>query len=158
MRFIVSSLVALSLLASGVAAAQDKPAAPPPVAAPAPPPKPQTTAQAADAVLAAVAAKDDAGLKSLAAKDDPDPWVVADELCARSQFDAAGAFAKACAGKPFEKLPSFVVAERASPTDPALRKALAARRSSRLRGPLLAHRRAVRNLVAVDPERRRLRR
>ena len=54
-----------------------------------------TPEQAADSALAAVTVKDAAALKALAAKDAPDPWLVADELIRRGEFDAAEAFAKA---------------------------------------------------------------
>ena len=86
--------------------------APPPAAAPAKPPPTPTPEQAADAVLAAVAAKDDAGLKALAAKDDPDPWLVADELIRRGQHDAAERFAKAAPRKAVETLPRYVATRR----------------------------------------------
>ena len=85
----------LLTLAGGTARADEPPkppAAPPaapapaaPTAKPAPPPTPE---QAADVVLAAVKVKDDAALKALAAKDAPDPWIVADELISRAEFDA----------------------------------------------------------------------
>ncbi len=62
--------------------------------------------------VAAVAAKDDAGLKALAAKDDPDPWLVADELIRRGQHDAAERFAKAAPRKAVETLPRYVATRR----------------------------------------------
>ena len=46
----------------------------------------------ADDVLEAFHAKNTDKLKALAARYDPDPWIVADELCARGEFDAAAAF------------------------------------------------------------------
>jgi hypothetical protein len=52
------------------------------------PAKPDTPEQAADKVLAAIAVQDDAVLKALAEKDNPDPWLVTDELCARGAFGA----------------------------------------------------------------------
>ena len=79
---------------------------------------------AADAVLAAVRSGGD--LKTLAERDDADPWLVADELCARGEHDAAAAFAKAAPRKETERLPDYVAAQRAKPTDPQMRKALAA--------------------------------
>ena len=60
----------LLLLGSTAALADEKKA----------PPKPFTDEQAADAVLAAVKAKDTDALKTLAEKDRPDPWLVADLL------------------------------------------------------------------------------
>ena len=44
-------------------------------------------------VLDAVDAHDDAKVTSLAARDDPDPWLVADLLLARGRGDAAASFA-----------------------------------------------------------------
>ncbi len=79
---------------------------------------------AADKVLAAVQAKDAAALKGLAEKDDPDPWLVADELCARAAFGEADAFAKAAPRKDVEELALYVAAQRAKPTDVKRRDAL----------------------------------
>jgi hypothetical protein len=81
--------------------------------------KPSSPAQVAESVLAAIRAKDDPELKTLAERDAPDPWLVADELCARGEYDAAGAFAKAAPRPDTEKLPDYVAAQRAAPTDPA---------------------------------------
>ena len=92
------------LLLVGTAAAQDKPK---------PKPKPDTPEQAADKVLAAFKAKDQKTLKALAEKDDPDPWMVADELCFRGKHDAAEAFAKAAPRKDVEKMPAYVASRRA---------------------------------------------
>jgi CHAT domain-containing protein/Tfp pilus assembly protein PilF len=78
--------------------------------------------QAAAAVLEALRLGDSAALKGLAAKDDPDPWLVADELCARGSFDAATAFARASPRKDTERLQGYVAAQREKETDPALRK------------------------------------
>jgi len=74
---------------------------------------------AADQVLAA---KD---LKQLAAQDKPDPWLVADELCRRGEFDKAEAFAKAAPRKDTEKLPRYIQAQRKRPTTATARKAFA---------------------------------
>ena len=71
-------------------------------------------------------AKDDATLKALAAKDDPDPWLVADELIARSQHDAADAFARAMPRVDVERLPAYVASQRGKPADAAGRARLAA--------------------------------
>jgi tetratricopeptide (TPR) repeat protein len=54
---------------------------------------PDTPGQAAEKVLGAIGAKDDAALKSLGERDEPDPWLVADELCRRGEYEAARAFA-----------------------------------------------------------------
>ena len=53
------------LLLAGSALGQEKP------------PKPDTPEQAAEKVLAAFKAKDEAALKALADRDRPDPWLVA---------------------------------------------------------------------------------
>ncbi len=79
---------------------------------------------AADKVSAAVKANDAAALKGLALKDDPDPWLVADELCARAAFEEAEAFAKAAPRKDVEKLALYVAAQRAKPTEVKRRDAL----------------------------------
>ncbi|MCC7138127.1 MAG: tetratricopeptide repeat protein [Planctomycetes bacterium] len=98
------------------------PAAPAPAATPAPSPTPE---QAADAVLTAVKAKDDAALEALAVKDAPDPWIVADELIRRGEFDAADAFARAAPRVDIEALPAYVASRRGKPDDPTRRGRLA---------------------------------
>ena len=121
-------LVALVVLfgAIGLGTAQDKPAAPPPLPQQPAPPEPGTPEQAADKVVAAVAAKDVTALRALAAKDDPDPWLVADELLVRGKADAAAAFAKAAPRVDVEKLPEFVASRKGKTSDADARKALAA--------------------------------
>lgn len=81
-------------------------------------------AEAADAVIAALG--DPAALGVLAARDEPDPWHVAAELCARKRFDAANAFARAKPRPATKRLPAFVAARKARPTDPAVRESEAA--------------------------------
>jgi len=83
---------------------------------------------AADKVLAAIRAKQD--LKPLAAKDKPDPWLVADELCRRKEFDAAEAFAKAAPRPDVAKLPAYVAVRRVKPTPAGLRKLLDEQRAA----------------------------
>ena len=83
---------------------------------------------AAAKVLAAVKAKQD--LKPLASKDAPDPWLVADELCARGEFDAAEAYVKAAPRPDIAKLPAYVAARREKPTPVGLRKAFAAQKQA----------------------------
>ncbi len=75
-------------------------------------PRADTPEQAADKVLAAVKAKDPKALKALAARDKPDPWRVADEMCYRGEHEAAEAFAKAAPRKDVEKLPRDSGSER----------------------------------------------
>ncbi len=89
----------LSLLVTESVWAQEKPTA-------------DTPEQAADKVLAAVKAKDAKALQALAHNDKPDPWLVADELCFRSEHDAAESFAKAAPRVDVEKLPAYVAAWR----------------------------------------------
>jgi hypothetical protein len=71
----------LVLLFAAALAAQDKS-------------KPDTPDRAADKVLAALKATDQKTLQVLAAKDSPNPWLVADQLSLRSAHDAAEALAK----------------------------------------------------------------
>ncbi len=99
------------------------PAVPAPAAKPAPPLTPE---QAADAVLVALKVKDDATLKDLAAKDDPDPWLVADELIRRGEHDVAEAFAKAAPRVDVENLPEYVASRRGKTDDQVARDLLAA--------------------------------
>ncbi len=95
----------LGVLAGSAVGADEPPPAAPVAAA-------VTPEEQADAVLAAVAAKDEAALKGLAAKDDPDPWLVVDALLARGEHDAAEAFAKAAPRVDVEALPAYVQAAR----------------------------------------------
>jgi len=88
-----------------------------------------TPGVAADGVLAA----DDAGLRKLAARARPDPWLVTDLLCVRGRFKKAEAFARAAAGPDTAKLPGYVAALRkAGKPDPKTREiARQARRAKR---------------------------
>jgi len=123
------AITVLVFVAAARASGEDaKPASPPP-GSPAPTPAaipflPAKPEPVADAVLAAVAAKDDAALKALAGKDGPDPWIVADELIRRGAFDAAEAFAKAAPRVEVEMLPAYVASRRGKPDDAAARDAL----------------------------------
>ena len=128
MRGSVRRLAFLAIALAGRFAGADEPPKPqPPVPAPArrpaPPPTPERDA---DAVLAALQAKDDAALKALAARDIVDPWLVADELMRRGAFDAAAAFAKAAPSPDVEALPAHVEARRARGPEVADRELLAA--------------------------------
>ncbi|MHC4549425.1 MAG: tetratricopeptide repeat protein [Planctomycetota bacterium] len=89
-------------------------------------PQPDTPEQAANKVLVAFKAKDEKALKALAEKDQPDPWLVADELCFRQAHDAAESFAKAAQRKDVEKLPAYVASQRGKAPNAAARKALIA--------------------------------
>ena len=111
------SVVLFLLLIVGPAAADEKPESQP---------KPLTEEQAADAVVVAVKAKDDAALKALAEKDQPDPWLVADDLLAREEFDAADSFARAASRKDTERLADYVDVQRAEDPEPEARAILEA--------------------------------
>jgi len=89
-------------------------------------PKPDTPKQAAFKALRAFKAKDRDALKALAEKDEPDPWLVADHLCAQGKHDAAHAFAKAAPRKDVERLPAYVESQRGNPDNAAARRTLAA--------------------------------
>jgi CHAT domain-containing protein len=113
----------------GIAAAEDAPP-PSPTAPPAAPEAPSPAAQPAerqkaDAVLAAVGSKDDAALKALGKNDVVDPWLVADELIRRGEFDAATAFAKAAPQPDVEALPDYVERRRTGGADAGDRALLA---------------------------------
>jgi hypothetical protein len=97
------------LLIAGFATAQGRPVPP---------------AKVAEDVLAAFRADDLDALKSLAASEDPDPWVVADELCGRGEFDAAKAFARAAPRSDTKALPEYVAAQAKSESAPDARAAL----------------------------------
>ena len=92
-------ILAIVTLLAGLASAQDKAK-----------PEPDTPEQAADTVLAA----SPEALKTLAQRDKPDPWLVADDLCARGEHDAAEAFARAAPRKDVDLLPAYVAARRAN--------------------------------------------
>jgi tetratricopeptide (TPR) repeat protein len=83
----------------------------------------ETPDEAADRVATAVASGDTETLKSLAAREQPDPWLVAEALCARDAQEAARAFATLAPKPDGAALPAYV--ETATP-DPAVRAALAA--------------------------------
>ena len=129
-----TNLVLLAALALGGLARAEPPAPvpSPPKSAPSAGPvgtpleTPPSPDQAADAVLAAVHEKDDAALSVLAAKDAPDPWLVADELIHRGRFDAADSLARAAPRLDVERLPAYVASRRGKPDDGARRARLAA--------------------------------
>jgi CHAT domain-containing protein/tetratricopeptide (TPR) repeat protein len=74
--------------------------------------KPDTPEAAAGKVLAALEANDAEALAALAKRFNPDPWLVADALCAQGRHDAAEALAKADARKDLEKLAAYVRSRR----------------------------------------------
>jgi tetratricopeptide (TPR) repeat protein len=104
-----------ALLCAGVAAAQEKL---------------DTPEQAADKVLAAFEATDQDALKALAEKDEPDPWIVADELCLRGEHDAADAFARAAARPDTNRLPEYIASRRKVGATPEVREAFASAREA----------------------------
>jgi hypothetical protein len=85
--------------------------------------------EALDAVLSALERKDNDALRSYAASDSPDPWIVAEELCYRGEREAALAFARAAPRPAVASLPAYL--ETWSP-DTDARKALAAIARARL--------------------------
>ncbi len=88
-------------------------------------PKRDAAVRAADEALAAFHYEDAAPLRSIAARDDPDPWLVVDELCARGRFDVAQAFAGAAPRPDTEGLPAYVAGRRGKDDDRSLRLAMA---------------------------------
>ena len=101
--------VLLALLPAAIVSAQDKPLLPD---------------HAADKVLAAFKAGDQATVEKLASQRLSDPWLVADELSFRGEHEAAEAFAKAASGKDTEKLPAYVAARRGRLPNTAAREVL----------------------------------
>jgi tetratricopeptide (TPR) repeat protein len=81
---------------------------------------------AAEQVARAHADGHAAAVEQLAARRDLDSWLVADELCARGNFDAAEAFAAVVPANVAGKLPACIAAQRAKPTDAELRETLRA--------------------------------
>ncbi len=106
------------------------------------PASPDTPEHAAARVAAAFEAKDDAAVKELAARDDPDPWLVADELLAAGRYDAALAFARAGRRGDTEALPGHL-GSAPRPDDAAVRGALAAFQDAAAREDMAAALRAV---------------
>ncbi len=69
---------------------------------------PDSPEKAADLVIEALASKNGAALSALAGAADPDPWLVAEELCLRGRAEAASGFASAARGVDTEKLAEYV--------------------------------------------------
>jgi tetratricopeptide (TPR) repeat protein len=91
---------------------------------------------AAASVLKAQRDRDESALRRLAARDEPDPWLVADELCARGEHDAARALATAAPRKELARLPDYVDSRREVQPDRAARRALEAiQEAQRARNP-----------------------
>ena len=110
----------------GPGAAAPSPPATPPAAVPgSDPARTMTLAECVDAVLAAIAAKDDATLRALARRDRPDPWIVADELVARGRHDEALAFASAAPRTDVEALPAYLASRKGPAADDVARALLA---------------------------------
>ncbi|MCZ6463025.1 MAG: hypothetical protein O7A09_01705, partial [Proteobacteria bacterium] len=66
----------------------------------------------ADDVLDALREKDTKRLEELAKRDEPDPWLVAEDLCSRGEHAAAAAFAKAAPRRSVARLPAYVERRR----------------------------------------------
>jgi hypothetical protein len=62
-------------------------------------------------------------LERLAAKDHPDPWLIAEELCFHGKYGAAAAWATATRQ---ERLAAYVVSRRSQEADPEARRAVGA--------------------------------
>jgi tetratricopeptide (TPR) repeat protein len=73
---------------------------------------------------AIAAAGDRTVLGRLAQADEPDPWLVADEVCRRGEFDAAIALAGAAPRVRLQGLARYVESARAEPAPEAARKTL----------------------------------
>jgi len=132
---VVLSPALLALVGVARASPPAPPNAPPAATDPArPEAEPRTPEQAADEVLTTVHANDAAALRSLATKDDPDPWLVADDLIRRSRPDVATAFATAAPRKDVERLPEYVASRRGRPDDGTARAAVGAAKATLDRG------------------------
>src|SRR5688572_15086778 len=70
---------------------------------------------AADEVLAAAKAEDAAALARLAAREEPDPWLVADELLVRGERTVAEAFAKNAVPVESAALSAYVTKQAETP-------------------------------------------
>jgi CHAT domain-containing protein/tetratricopeptide (TPR) repeat protein len=81
--------------------------------------------QRAEEVERAHTAGDTARVAELGRADDPDPWLVADELCGRGAREAAMAFARAAARGDVEQLPAYLEATKDFGKERAAREALA---------------------------------
>jgi len=79
---------------------------------------------AAKAAVEAWRAKDQAALRAIAERDQPDPWSVADEIYALAGYEATLAFASAAPRKVIEGLPALVRSWRERPPDAAFREAV----------------------------------
>lgn len=95
---------------------------------------PLTESDAADEAVRLAAAKDEPGLARLVSAPQLDPWLVADELCARGAFDAADLYARAATPPKAGGVVAFVESQRRDPTPRPLRDALAAVRAAREAG------------------------
>ncbi len=87
---------------------------------------PAAAVAAADAYLAALRKKDDPAATKVAERDTPDPWVVADELLARGEREAAKRLAQTKPRLRTEGLVAWVDGSPPKDPDAPLRKALVA--------------------------------
>ncbi len=93
---------------------------------PAPQPAaPESAEETAERVLGAFTSGDETVLEALAARDDPDPWLVADQLCSRGAHEAADAFAQSAVRRDTARLPEYVASRLATRADTKARKILA---------------------------------
>jgi tetratricopeptide (TPR) repeat protein len=89
---------------------------------------------ATDEIVRLVENRDGQGLERMASALQLDPWLVADELCARGAFDAADAYVVAAPPTRRGGVAAFVAGQRRSPSDPARRAAMKAAYSARIAG------------------------
>ncbi len=81
---------------------------------------------AASAVVASTLASDTAELTALAARSDPDPWIVVEELCAQGEQFAAEQFAAAVPSERGDALVGYVAWRGEHPMRPGAKAALEA--------------------------------
>lgn len=111
---VAAMLVAVALGGGGARA--DEPPIPPVAPTPAAKPTPALTPEhAADIVLVAIKAKDDADLKALAAKDEPDPWIVAEFLLLGGHRGEALSFAQLVTDGSGESLVEYIASYPRTP-------------------------------------------
>ena len=117
MRWRIASLLLLVVVAAPGRAQDDAPGPRgPPAKARA---KSDSPAEAAEKVVAALASKDDAALRSISVADEPDPWLVADRLIELGRHDAAEALARAVPRPDVAQLPDYIASRRKTPYDVA---------------------------------------
>ncbi len=105
-------------------------------------------AKAADEVAAALAKADQRALQDIAVRTRPDPWILADHLCATRRQPAAAAFVKLLSGHDYDGLAAYVADRRGREPSPvkqiqAAEKVGQSLMASRRAGEALTHFRAL---------------